>query len=690
MELAGQEPTPEHRESKSAPKKRGGLMSSIVQSLRRTTGDTQPSADEGQQKAPTLRLPEGRPGSNAAPQPQPVDPMPAAPPMVQRSAAAPGRAELVRRHQGPGFLSPSDLAVNPTPLQRVALIGSCMLEAWELHAARPAGVHADQILVNNLATLPPLSEEEIKAYDFQVVQLPIRSVLHVDELWHLPHDDMKAHEHALSHACWTLEQLLKVWLQWNVQHGLLTFVANFFVPQQNPLGRLFPRYDLRNPEYFVARINEHLEKVVRSHRNAYILDVDRLAASYGRRYTQDDSVITIIHGGMMPLPPENLARMEQVGPMHDYYDIRWRETMRDSVWAELVAMYRTIRQIDQVKLVVVDLDDTLWNGISGDMTDHDVSMVDGWPAGFAEALIYLKKRGVLLAILSKNEESRIREIWPNIYGNWLRLDDFAAIHINWQPKSQNMKALLEGMSLLPRSVVFIDDNPGEREAMQRAFPDMRIVGREPYYLRRLMLWSAETQVPSITEESGQRTEMMRAQLVRETERKTMSREQFLAEAAPRVTLLQIDDVAHQKFARTLELINKTNQFNTTGRRWKSTDFEDWFRRGGKIVAFDVVDKFTRYGLVGVVVCDYGRIEQWVMSCRILGYDIEVGVMNYITTAMRSFGAQTVSGPLVKTDANFPCRDLFSKCGFVCDADGQTWLLQPGTDVQKPPHVEFVL
>lgn len=600
------------------------------------------------------------------------------------------RAELVRRHQGAGFLVPTDLARSPTPLRRVALIGSCMLEAWELAAARPAGVHVDEILVNNLAALPPRTPEQIEAYDFQVVQLPIRSLMRVDQLWHLPLADLEVYAEAFAEACWGLERLLEVWLPWNEQHGLLTFVASFFVPQQNPLGRLFPRYDLRNPEHFVSRLNEHLEKVVRSRRNAYVLDVDRLAASYGRRYTQDDSLITHIHGGMLPLLPENRARLEQVGPVREYYDVQWRETMRASVWAELTAMYRTLRQIDQVKLVVVDLDDTLWNGMSGELTEHDIGMVDGWPAGFAEALVYARKRGILLAILSKNEASRIREIWPKIYGNWLRLDDFAAIHIDWQPKAQSMQALLAGMSLLPRSVVFVDDNPAERDAMQRAFPDMRILGREPYYLRRIVLWSAETQVASVTEESSQRTDMMRAQLVREAERKTLSREEFLGEARPRVSLVRIDDTAHPRFARALELVSKTNQFNTTGRRWTVVEFQDWFRRGGRIVAFDVVDKFTRYGLVGVVVVDYGHIEQWVMSCRVLGYDIEIAVMNCVVAALRSHGAPCITGLLVETDANFPCRDLFAKCGFVATGDGRSWTLAPDQAMAPPAHVEIVL
>ena len=92
--------------------------------------------------------------------------------------------------------------------------------------------------------------------------------------------------------------------------------------------------------------------------------------------------------------------------MIDHYEIQPLLQIREMLWAELLAMYRTVHQIDPVKLVVVDLDDTLWNGVSGELQDFDAGMLEGWHAGLIEALLYLKKRGILLAIASKNEETR--------------------------------------------------------------------------------------------------------------------------------------------------------------------------------------------------------------------------------------------------------------------------------------------
>jgi hypothetical protein len=108
--------------------------------------------------------------------------------------------------------------------------------------------------------------------------------------WHIAYDDAAAYEAAFEQACANLKYRLHIWMQWNRERGLLVFVANFFVPQQNPMGRLLPRYSLANPEYFILRPNEYLETIVRQSKNAYIFDLDRLSASVGRRHIQDDTL----------------------------------------------------------------------------------------------------------------------------------------------------------------------------------------------------------------------------------------------------------------------------------------------------------------------------------------------------------------------------------------------------------------
>jgi FkbH-like protein len=247
-----------------------------------------------------------------------------------------------------------------------------------------------------------------------------------------------------------------------------------------------------------------------------------------------------------------------------------------------------------------------------------------------------------------------------------------------------MQNILATVNILPRSVLFIDDNPVERAAMRQAFPDMRILGCHPYYIRRILLWSSETQVPSITEESAKRTGMVQAQLEREKQKSFMSREDFLAYAAPRVAIFEVDSVYHPRFPRCLELINKTNQFNTTGAQRKHEAMESLFRDGGRMFAFEAADRYTAYGLVGVVVLLGAHIEQWVMSCRVLGYEIEDAVMARVVEFGRQADAE-ITATLIETDVNFPCRGLFPRLGFV-HIGKNTWRLPDDTVISTPPHV----
>jgi FkbH-like protein len=637
------------------------------------------------------------PAPAAKPQPKPhAAPGAPAPPRPARPGAAqaaqppadPELAAAYAQHNGAHFLAPTDLAVAPLSLRRIAMIGSCFLGSFNFQKTNPTSTPIDMYLANNVASLEelPATEDGLPAYDFQVVQLGLRFVLPDATLWRLPYSDIAAHEAALARARQQIDFQLKLRMKWNIQHGLLTFVVNFLCPQRNPMGALFPRFDLRNPEYFVQKLNEHLQSAVAAYTNAYILDLDRLATSLGRRYAQDDVLINMSHNSTFGMRPEITGRIEPIARMVDHFDVRWPREFPRAVWAEMIAMYRTVRQADQVKLVVVDLDDTLWTGVIGEMTDIDADILDGWQLGLAEALLWLKKRGILLAIISKNDESRIRDIWPSVFGDNLRLEDFAAIRINWQPKAENMGQILAGVNLLPRSVVFIDDNPAERSAMQQAFPDMRILGRFPYYIRQTLLWAPETQVIAVTEESGRRTEMVQAQLEREQHRQEFSADDFLRAAAPVVTLRPLTSTTDPRFARAQELVNKTNQFNTTGRRWAAADWAAFFRNGGHMQCFDVKDAYTAYGLVGVVLIRGTSIEQWVMSCRVLGYEIENAVMAVIVAAMRAAGAARPTGQLCETDANFPCRTLFAKNGFI--KEGDAWVLPEGESPAVPEHVSM--
>lgn len=585
------------------------------------------------------------------------------------------------RHAGAGYLCPADLRRTEAVPRRILVVGSCLVSALGLDAAAAeAGCAADFVLTNNLGRLAPLPPADPASYDLQIVQIALRSVIPDATFWHAPFADANAYARLFTEAVERLRLQLDALLAWAKSFGIPTLVATFLVPQRNPLGRLMPRYDLRNPAYVIERLNAELERLALSHAGVHLLDLDAISASIGRRYVQDDAVAVLSHNALMELPPASDARMEPLAPMAAHYEVRWPALFAAHVWAEIVATHRTLRGADAVKLVVLDLDDTLWTGISGDLDAVGPEMVEGWPLGLAEALAYLRKRGVLIAILSRNDADRVRALWDAIFLGRLSLDDFATVRIGWEPKAETMRAMLAELNLLPRNAVFIDDNPAERAAMRAAFPDLRVLGRYPYYLRRILLWAPETQVPRISDEAARRTEMVRAQLARGVDEASMSREDFLHGLGLRVRLFAVAPDAPAR-ARCLELLNRTNQFNTTGRRWRSEELDAAMRGGLRLLAFETEDRLTRYGLTGVVLVNGTRIEQFVMSCRVAGLGVEAAILAVLCPPLAAAGPVTAA--FTETDANMPCRTLFPENGFTSDADG--WRLD-GPLPALPAHI----
>jgi len=570
------------------------------------------------------------------------------------------------------FRTPLDLAVTPMRPRRALAIGTCLINQGILSVFPnlPTGCPIDHILFNNVSTLSDQTPRNIEEYDFQLIQIPLETILNNKKFINLNYENVREYEDFLEYSIGVLSLSLESALKYNKLYGITTFVWNFQEPQINPLGRLLPRYDIRNISYFVSRLNEALEREIRKYKNAYMIDFDQICATIGRRYFQDDSIYTATHLGAIGNGDYNndTHRLKPPTSVEFLYEPRLYEYYI-AVWGEVLSAWRLVKGTDSVKMVVFDLDDTLWRGVVAEDAQALETTTLGWPAGIAEAALYLKKRGIILAIVSKNDEARVEKMWPQIWRGFIGIDDFAIRRINWRPKSENIADVMKVTNLLPHNIVFVDDNPAEREAVKAAFPAIRTLGDEPYLMRRILLWSAETQVLHITDESGRRSEMMVAQEQREEVRARMTREEFLAtlEVTIRTDVITSADGPH--FLRAFELINKTNQFNTTGKRWSITELSALFDRYGELLIWEVSDRFTAYGIVGVAVLEGTRIAQMVMSCRVFGLGVEEQVMPVILARLRDRGVMFVDAPLVKNDINGPCHRLYADAGFSISVNG---------------------
>ena len=356
--------------------------------------------------------------------------------------------------------------------------------------------------------------------------------------------------------------------------------------------------------------------------------------------------------------------------------------------AEAMAIFRTVRQVDLAKLIVVDLDDTLWRGTIGDVEIVDrVFMLEGLHLGFVEALSYVKSRGILLAIASKNDGHKVRMVWQDLFGDSFPLTSFASVKINWRSKSENIKEILLETNLLPKSTVFVDDNPRERAEVQANFPEIRILGSDFYSLRRVLLWAPETQVTNISDELAKRTELVQQQIAREEEKKFMDGADFVKSLQAQLMVHRISDMSHFLLPRSLELINKTNQFNTTGERWTLESVRSAFQNGATIYAFEVQDRFSKYGTVIVSLVLGSDIRIFVMSCRVIGLEVELAALSIIAEDALNSGLEHIEGKIVATEANLLSRDLFARAGFIKNEN--KWVLDLRKRPMPPEHVSIV-
>ena len=218
-----------------------------------------------------------------------------APPPQNAAADQTGvSAALFALHNGARYRTPVDLQMTPDAAARFLVIGGCLAEAFpEIAPLINPRCRGDFVLLNNFDALPNLPAP-VEEYDFQIIHLPLRTVLGA-AYFRLP-DDQASHEAFLRETQTYLGRFLEHALTANTRHKLLTFVLGLMVPQQDPLGRFRPRYDLRNIMHFIERLNMYVAGEIARRENVHFVDIDQVSSSIGKKFCQDDMVWSFTHG----------------------------------------------------------------------------------------------------------------------------------------------------------------------------------------------------------------------------------------------------------------------------------------------------------------------------------------------------------------------------------------------------------
>jgi FkbH-like protein len=357
------------------------------------------------------------------------------------------------------------------------------------------------------------------------------------------------------------------------------------------------------------------------------------------------------------------------------------------------------------KVIVTDLDDTLWGGVIGE--DGMAGIQVGPPSAIGEAfaafqtyLAGLKRRGILLAVCSKNNESDARQPFTEHDGMVLKLDDFVMFVANWRDKPANLREIAGRLNLGLDSFVFVDDNPVERAHVRQELPDVAVVElpADPADYVAAIEEGGYFPALRLSDEDQRRHKTYAANFRREEwHQTTASVDEYLVGLQMKATSGPVDDAT---FDRVHLLVGKTNQFNLTTRRHTPeqlrallADTRSWARW------FRLQDQFGDNGLVGVILaqgCSYHAQRAWaidtlVMSCRVLGRGLEQLMLNTLAAAARQSGALHVIGQYIPTAKNAVVADLLPRFGFVpCEPvlgdAGQTYRLTLDTFIPLPHHI----
>ncbi len=375
----------------------------------------------------------------------------------------------------------------------------------------------------------------------------------------------------------------------------------------------------------------------------------------------------------------------------------YRQPFTETYWQSIgntLASLIASRRVASKKCLVIDCDNTLWGGIIGEDGMGGISIGDDYPGSafrdFQQLLLTLRSQGVLLAICSKNNESDALDVFDNHPNMVLRREHLAAWRINWQDKPSNIAELALELNIGLDSMVFIDDSSMEIDHVKSALSMVECI-QVPADAAQLPMTMAASRLfdrLSVTAEDRARSDMMAQERARrEISQKSVSKEDFIRSLALHIDLAPVDT---DTLDRVTQLVNKTNQFNLTTKRRDKTEIGVLMADANWItLAMRVEDRFGDYGLVGVafihIAGTVASIETLLMSCRVLGRNVEESFLAAIAAAAAARGAQRLNGMYVASAKNAMVSNFWSDRGFTPTDDGH-WTALIATVPPWPEHV----
>lgn len=436
---------------------------------------------------------------------------------------------------------------------------------------------------------------------------------------------------------------------WNKIHadlGAVIIQNNFDLPHQRPLGNLeFSQFSGR--VNFLQRLNAEFASYARSHSRFLINDILYLSAQLGLNEWFAPSYWYNFHMALSPTATVALAR---------------------NVAGIIKSVYGKSK-----KCLVLDLDNTLWGGIIGDDGVQNLILGREHPVGesfldFQRYVKDLQRRGVLLAVCSKNDTENAKEGFSHP-DSILKLEDFSVFRANWNPKPGNIREIATELNIGLDSLVFVDDNPAERALVADQLPEVAVpeVGSDVSRFAEILERERYFEVDQLVSDDLNRAAYYSANAQRSNSQAGFQNYgEFLASLEMTAEIAPFSSVYME---RITQLINKTNQFNLTTKRYTGAEVESFAHDSACITLYGrLADKFGDNGLVSVVV---GRthdatveVDLWLMSCRVLNREMELAMFDALVEQCQARGVRKLVGVYIPSKKNGMVAQHYEKLGFT--------------------------
>ena len=463
-----------------------------------------------------------------------------------------------------------------------------------------------------------------------------------------------------------------VWKKLSEKFSAVIIQNNFDMPHTRPEGNfdsVFPG----GLQRFVARLNEKFAEYAEKNSGFYIHDINRLSAEIGlNRWHNRAQYYAYKFAVNYDVIPEVAKSLKKI----------------------------TCAVLGKVKkCLVLDLDNTLWGGIIGESGAAGISIGHETATGeayeeFQNYVKNLKERGIILAVCSKNDEEVAKTGFSHPSGV-LKLDDFAIFVANWEPKNLNIKRISEELNIGLADMVFIDDNPAERELIRQTLPEVAVPEINPddvFSYIRAIEDEGYFEIVAVSGEDRQRTEFYRANRQRKTAAENFADyDEFLKSLEMSAEVGAFTEIY---FDRIAQLTNKTNQFNLTTRRFTREEIRKIAEDKNFVTLYcRLKDKFGDNGIVSLIIAEKKNsalhINLWLMSCRVLKRDVENFMLNNLVERARKSGAAELVGYWFRTKKNGQVKDLYKNFGFEKvseDENSGVWSLKLSDSV---PQKNFI-